>query len=345
VNCKSDIVVTADAGVRGGRVVPLKPIIDTAVVNAEKRGVTVRKVLVHHRAGEGAHEGTPGWVKGRDYSLDQQISEVFRNTIGRGDSSVSFKPAIMNAEDPLFILYTSGSTGTPKGVLHTTGGYMVYAATTFKHIFDTRPSAAHYPKLKEAENSSLNVPPNGIAEPSKDGSPYKSGTPGAEFYNLSRSGKDSVSSAQAGQELRAKSREVVSPDLHFCTADVGWVTGHSYITYGPLLNGTHTLMFEGVPTYPGPDRFWQVAAKHKATTLYTAPTAIRALMVHGNEPVEKHDLSSLRILGSVGEPINAEAWRWFHSVVGKGKCSLVDTWWQTECGGISEFKKTSLVQG
>jgi acetyl-CoA synthetase len=124
------------------------------------------------------------------------------------------------------------------------------------------------------------------------------------------------------------------PDLHFCTADIGWVTGHTYICYGPMLNGTHSLLFEGTPTYPGPDRLWEIVEKHRATTLYTAPTAIRALMVHGNDPVNAHDLSSLRILGSVGEPINPEAWRWYHNVVGRGKLPIVDTWWQTETGGV-----------
>jgi acetyl-CoA synthetase len=169
---------------------------------------------------------------------------------------------VMNAEDPLFILYTSGSTGTPKGVLHTTGGYLLYAAMTHEYVFD-----------------------------------YHDG------------------------------------DVYWCTADVGWVTGHSYIVYGPLANGATTLMFEGVPTYPDVGRFWQVCEKHKVNQFYTAPTAIRALMRHGNEPVARYDLSSLKVLGSVGEPINPEAWEWYNEVVGKGTCPIVDTWWQTETGG------------
>lgn len=274
INCNSQIVLTADAGLRGGRTVPLKAIVDKAIEIATSKGVNIRRVLVAHRAGDGAKEGVKGWVNGRDLSLDSMVNEVFRNSKGKNEP-VIMAPTIMDAEDPLFILYTSGSTGKPKGVLHTTGGYMVWAASTFKYIFDTRPSAALYP---------TNSP--------------------------------------------------IKPDVHFCSADMGWVTGHSYIAYGPLVNGTHTVLFEGVPSYPGPDRFWDIIEKHKVTTFYTAPTAIRALMVHGEEPVKKHDLSSLRILGSVGEPINAEAWRWYHSTVGKGKLPIVDTWWQTETGGI-----------
>ena len=169
----------------------------------------------------------------------------------------------MNAEDPLFILYTSGSTGTPKGVLHTTGGYMVYAAMTHQYVFD-----------------------------------YHEG------------------------------------EVYWCTADVGWVTGHSYIVYGPLANGAITLMFEGVPNYPDASRFWQVCDKHKVEIFYTAPTAIRALMREGDGPVKKTNRSSIRLLGSVGEPINPEAWNWYHDVVGDGRCPIVDTWWQTETGGI-----------
>ncbi len=178
------------------------------------------------------------------------------------DASDKCEPVAMGAEDPLFILYTSGSTGQPKGVVHTTGGYITYAALTHEVTFD-----------------------------------YHDG------------------------------------DVYWCTADVGWVTGHSYIVYGPLANGATTLMFEGVPTYPDASRFWQVCEKHKVTQFYTAPTAIRALMGQGKEFVTKSDLSSLRILGTVGEPINPEAWNWYHEVVGHGRCPIVDTWWQTETGG------------
>jgi acetyl-CoA synthetase len=178
----------------------------------------------------------------------------------------------MNAEDPLFILYTSGSTGKPKGVLHTTGGYMVYAAMTHEYVFD-----------------------------------YHDG------------------------------------DVYWCTADVGWVTGHSYIVYGPLANGAQTLMFEGVPNYPDSSRFWQVCDKHQVNIFYTAPTALRALMREGDGPVKATDRSSLRLLGSVGEPINPEAWMWYHEVVGDKRCPIVDTWWQTETGGIMPLRK-SLVR-
>ncbi|KAG1249468.1 hypothetical protein G6F68_013318 [Rhizopus microsporus] len=173
------------------------------------------------------------------------------------------EPERMNAEDPLFILYTSGSTGKPKGVLHTTGGYLLYAAYTHEAVFDLR-----------------------------------------------------------------------EDDIYWCTADVGWVTGHSYIVYGPLANGATSLMFEGVPNYPDTSRFWNVIDKHKVSIFYTAPTAIRALMREGEEPVKKTSRASLRLLGSVGEPINPEAWRWYYEVVGDSRCPIVDTWWQTETGGI-----------
>jgi acetyl-CoA synthetase len=237
------LVITADEAPRGGRKTPLKANADKAVAGIE--GV---RLLVVRRTG-----GDVPWDAARDVWLHEAIEGVADHC----------EPVAMGAEDPLFILYTSGSTGQPKGVLHTSGGYLAYAALTHEYVFD-----------------------------------YHDG------------------------------------DIYWCTADVGWVTGHSYIVYGPLANGATTLMFEGVPTWPDAGRFWQVCAKHNVNIFYTAPTAIRALMGQGREFVDKHDLSTLRILGSVGEPINPEAWNWYDEVVGKGRCPIVDTWWQTETGGI-----------
>jgi len=243
-DCDSNCVITADEGVRGGRKIPLKANTDAAL----KTCPTVEKVFVVRRTG-----GKIDWVDGRDVWYHEAC-----------DAASADCPAEeMSAEDPLFILYTSGSTGKPKGVLHTTGGYMVYAAMTHEYVFD-----------------------------------YHDG------------------------------------DIYWCTADVGWVTGHTYIVYGPLANGAISLMFEGVPNYPDSSRFWQVCDKHKVNTFYTAPTAIRALMREGNGPVEKTSRKSIRLLGTVGEPINPEAWEWYYNVVGERRCPIVDTWWQTETGGI-----------
>jgi len=254
VDCESDVMITTDAGIRGGRTIPLKSIADDAIGIAANKGVDVRCVLVNHRAGKGVGSGSPGWVEGRDLDMDA----------GMADADTECEPEIMDAEDPLFILYTSGSTGKPKGVMHSQAGYMIWTATTSKYVFDLDPER----------------------------------------------------------------------DLHFCTADIGWITGHSYIVYGPLALGTHTLMFEGIPTYPDAGRFWEICDKHKPSTFYTAPTAIRALMVYGDDPVTRYKRSSMRVLGTVGEPINPEAWMWYHEVVGDTTRPIVDTWWQTETGGI-----------
>ena len=243
-DANSKLIITADEGLRGGKKVPLKANTDEAL----KRCAGNEKVVVVRRTG-----GQVMMAPGRDVWYHDEAATV----------PAICKPEKMKAEDPLFILYTSGSTGKPKGVLHTTGGYLVYAAMTHQYVFD-----------------------------------YKDG------------------------------------DIYWCTADVGWVTGHSYIVYGPLANGATTLMFEGVPNYPTNSRFWEVIDKHKVNIFYTAPTAIRALMGAGEAPVARTSRKSLRLLGSVGEPINPEAWEWYHRVVGDGRCPIVDTWWQTETGGI-----------
>ena len=243
-DCDSNVVITADEGVRGGRIVPLKKNTDAALASCP----TIDKCVVVKRTG-----GEVGWADGRDVWYHDLV----------GAQSTDCPAEEMGAEDPLFILYTSGSTGKPKGVLHTTGGYMVYAAMTHQYVFD-----------------------------------YHDG------------------------------------DVYWCTADAGWVTGHSYILYGPLANGAITLMFEGVPNYPDASRFWQVCDKHAVNIFYTAPTAIRALMREGAGPVTKASRKSLRLLGTVGEPINPEAWLWYYNVVGERRCPIVDTWWQTETGGI-----------
>ncbi|MCL6700137.1 acetate--CoA ligase [Pseudomonas sp. T1.Ur] len=237
-------VITADEGVRGGRFIPLKRNVDKALESCPN----VSTVLVVERT-----QGEVDWVEGRDLWYHQATHEV----------SDDCPPEPMDAEDPLFILYTSGSTGKPKGVLHTTGGYLLQAAMTFKYVLDYRDN-----------------------------------------------------------------------EVFWCTADVGWVTGHSYIVYGPLANGATTLIFEGVPSYPSSSRFWQVIDKHQVNIFYTAPTALRALMRAGAAPLQETSRKSLRLLGSVGEPINPEAWEWYFNVVGEQRCPIVDTWWQTETGGI-----------
>jgi acetyl-CoA synthetase len=243
-DAEAKVVVTCDGGVRGGRAVPLKGNVDKAL---EKCAPDVKVLMFRHTG------------------MDVPMRECRDLDAGRlmREASADCPPERMSAEDPLFVLYTSGSTGKPKGVLHTSGGYLLFAAMTHQYVFD-----------------------------------YRDG------------------------------------DIYWCTADVGWVTGHSYILYGPLANGATTLMFEGIPNYPSNSRFWEVIDKHKVTIFYTAPTAIRALMQKGDDPVRKTSRQTLRLLGSVGEPINPEAWRWYHEVVGEGRGPIVDTWWQTETGGI-----------
>jgi len=244
IDCESTLVITSDEGVRGGRSIPLKANTDAAL----ERCPGVTNCVVVRRTG-----GDIAWTEGRDIWYHELV----------GDQPDTCPPEAMNAEDPMFILYTSGSTGKPKGVLHTTGGYMVFAAMTHQYVFD-----------------------------------YHDG------------------------------------DIYWCTADAGWITGHSYIVYGPLANGATTLVFEGVPNYPDFSRFWQVCDKHAVNIFYTAPTAIRALMREGDGPVKSTERSSLRLLGTVGEPINPEAWLWYYNIVGDGSRPIVDTWWQTETGGI-----------
>ncbi len=237
-------LICADEGYRGGKTTPSK-------INADKAAAhcpNLKNIIVIQNTGNDIP-----WTEGRDIWFHEEMASA----------STTCPAEVMDAEDPLFILYTSGSTGKPKGVLHTTGGYLLYAAITHKYVFD-----------------------------------YHDG------------------------------------DIYWCTADIGWITGHSYIIYGPLCNGATTLMFEGVPTYPEADRFWQIIDKHQVNIFYTAPTVIRALMAQGDKFVKRTNRSSLKLLGSVGEPINPEAWEWYYQVVGEQRCPIVDTWWQTETGGI-----------
>ncbi len=261
-DCKSQFVITADEGIRGGKIIPLKKYINTALEDCDDSIKTL--VVRYTNTKDDLH-------RVYNFYYDELIKEV----------DDQCECVSMNAEDPLFILYTSGSTGKPKGVLHTTGGYLVYASFTHKYSFDYHPG-----------------------------------------------------------------------DVYWCTADAGWITGHSYSVYGPLANGGTTLLFEGVPNYPDFSRFWEVCEKYKVNIFYTAPTVLRSLMKEGNSYIEKCDLSSLRILGTVGEPINPEAWNWYSSIVGKDKCPVIDTWWQTETGGhlispipgVSKLKPGSATQ-
>ena len=243
-DCDAKMVITSDGSYRGAKTIDLKGIVDEALNDTPR----VESVLVARRINSNIN-----MQEGRDYWLQPLLDDAYQ------DCDIE----IMDAEDPLFILYTSGSTGKPKGMVHTTAGYMVYTAYTFKNVFQYR-----------------------------------------------------------------------EEDVYWCTADIGWITGHSYIIYGPLANGATTVMFEGVPSYPDFGRFWDIVEKHKVTQFYTAPTAIRALAKQGTEFVEKYDLSSLKVLGTVGEPINEEAWHWYNENIGKKKSPIVDTWWQTETGGI-----------
>ena len=240
------MLITVDAGYRNGRVIDLKKNADEAVAQCP----SIESVIVVNRTN-------------KDVEMKQGLETWWHEEVSAADIKDECEPEVMDAEDPLFILYTSGSTGKPKGVLHTTAGYLLYTAQTFKYIFD-----------------------------------YK------------------------------------DEDIFWCTADIGWVTGHSYIVYGPLFDGATSVMYEGVPFYPEKDRFWEIVEKYKVNIFYTAPTAIRAIAREGEEWPNRRDLSSLRLLGSVGEPINPEAWMWYHTTIGKGKCPIVDTWWQTETGGI-----------
>jgi acetyl-CoA synthetase len=244
-DCDAKVVITADEGRRGGKTVPLKVNVDEAL--KDNRCPSIKHSIVF--------QNTRGEVQ-------FNTQDVWWHELV-ADCQAYCTPTVMDAEDPLFILYTSGSTGTPKGVVHTTAGYLVYAALTHKYVFDYHPG-----------------------------------------------------------------------EIYWCAADVGWITGHSYMIYGPLANGATTLLFEGVPTYPDVRRICQIVDKHKVNILYTAPTAIRALMAHGDYPADGTHCHSLRLLGSVGEPINPQAWQWYHETIGKSRCPIVDTWWQTETGGI-----------
>ncbi|KJR41521.1 acetyl-CoA synthetase [Candidatus Magnetoovum chiemensis] len=249
LDCQAKLLITAEYTVRGKKFVPLKANADEAIEYCP----SIEKVIVVKGI----------FIPSVNAEMEPERDTWWHDELADSDLPSYCEPEWMDAEDPLFILYTSGSTGKPKGVLHTTGGYLLYAALTFKWIFD---------------------------------------------YH--------------------------EDDIHFCTADIGWVTGHSYIVYGPLANGATSVIFEGIPNFPAPDRFWAIVEKYAVNIFYTAPTAIRALMRDGEKWTQKHDLSSIRVLGTVGEPINPEAWMWYYEHIGKAKTPIVDTWWQTETGGI-----------
>ncbi|XP_062507051.1 acetyl-coenzyme A synthetase, cytoplasmic-like [Corticium candelabrum] len=266
----SEILITADGVFRGTKLINLKSIADSAVAKCKDKGFEVKRLIVYKNLGDKltahldadtlAGDKSPPSKRVRQLSWDSHIDVWWHEVMST--ASDECEPVWVNAEEPLFMLYTSGSTGKPKGVVHTSGGYLVYTATTFKYSFDYHPE-----------------------------------------------------------------------DIFWCTADIGWITGHSYITYGPLANAATSVMFEGVPTYPGPDRFWAIVAKYRVSKFYTAPTAIRALRKFGDDHVKKHDISCLKVIGTVGEPINPDAWHWYYEVVGNKKCSIPDTYWQTETGG------------
>ncbi|KAL3275962.1 hypothetical protein HHI36_020694 [Cryptolaemus montrouzieri] len=256
-DCKARVLVTADGAWRGEKLIKLKTICNQAMDICQQKGHTVDTcIVVSHLQRSVTPASAPKYETPMRDCRDIWWHDIVPK------ASTKCQPEWMDAEDPLFMLYTSGSTGKPKGVLHTTGGYLLYAATTFKYVFDYKPQ-----------------------------------------------------------------------DVYWCTADIGWITGHTYVVYGPLANAATSVIYEGTPFYPGNDRLWEIVDKYKVNQFYTAPTAIRALMKFGDDIVKKHDLSSLRILGSVGEPINPEAWLWYYKLIGKEKCSIVDTFWQTETGG------------
>lgn len=252
IDCRPKVVITCNAVRRGSKIIYLKEIVDSALLESAQKGIVTDVCLTYENESAMKKEMTK-WTKGRDIWWQDVILKY----------PVTCDVEWVDAEDPLFLLYTSGSTGKPKGVLHTTGGYMVYTATTFKYAFDYKPT-----------------------------------------------------------------------DIYWCTADCGWITGHSYVTYGPLLNGATVVVFEGAPNYPDVGRCWDIVDKYKVSIFYTAPTLVRSLMREGDEHVSRYSRKSLRVLGSVGEPINPSAWRWFFNVIGDARCPISDTWWQTETGGF-----------